>query len=171
MTRITLYVLGIFLIAISPCAAVEKDLNLTVLKKAYHWLCQATEEEGANKSTLNEPADLSNADHLWDLYKDIMKNSVVLIRKYPKKVWDKLDSLFTHENKDILPLITFYLYSAERKDKTLRYYEAFQVTVSPANQENLWVALIPYPDPSSPKHLNYSVLIMDLANHRLIPKD
>lgn len=170
MTRLALYVIGILLIASSPRAAVEKDLNLAVLKKAYHWLCTTT-EEGSENIPAYEPADLSNVEHLWDLYKDIMKNSVVLIRKYPKKVIDKLESLFTHDNKDILPLITFYLYSVEKKDKTLRYYDAFKVTVSPANQENLWVALIPYTDPSAPKHANYSVLIMDLVNHRLITKD
>jgi hypothetical protein len=160
-----------FLIASSPRAAVEKDLNLAALKKAYHWLCQATEEENSDTHTLNETVDLSNVEHLWDLYKDIMKKSVVLIRKYPKKVSDKLEALFTHENKDILPLITFYLYSVEKKDKTLRYYDAFKVTVSPANQENLWVALIPYTDPSAPKHSNYSILVMDLVNHRVISKD
>jgi hypothetical protein len=171
MTRLTVYFLGLLLLASSPRAAVEKDLNLAVLKKAYYWLCQTTEEENANNQPVNETVDLSNVEQLWDQYKDIMRNSVVLIRKYPKKVLDKLDTLFTHENKDILPLITFYLYSVEKKDKTIRYYDAFKVIVAPANQENLWVALIPYTDSSSPKHSNYSILIMDLVSHRLISKD
>lgn len=171
MIRLTAYLIGLLILVSTPYARAEKDLNLAALKKAYHWLCQATEEENLAAETLKDSVDLSNVDRLWDLYKDLMKQSIVLIRKYPKKVSDKLETLFTHDNKDILPLITFYLYSVERKNKTLRYYEAFKVTILPLNQENLWVALIPYTDPSAPKYLNYSVLIMDLNSHRLISKD
>ncbi|GEM_PF-2107965 len=153
-------------------AAVEKDLNLAILKKAHHWLTLVSEEE--EKTTPDKANclhDISNARSAWDNYKTVMKQSIVLIRKYPRKVTEKLSDVFTHENRDILPLIAFYIYSTERKDKTFRYYDAFNVTVVPLNQDNLWVALIPFSDSTGSKQINYSVLIMDLKNNRILVKD
>jgi hypothetical protein len=151
-------------------AAIEKDLNLAALKKAYTWLISASEEETAidpNKSAV----DLSNVESVWNAYKEIMKQSIVLIRKYPKKIQDKLPTLLNHENKDILPLIAFYLYAVERQDKTLRYYDAFNVMITPVNQDNLWVAVLPFTDSKNPKFNNYSVLILDMKHQRLLTKD
>jgi hypothetical protein len=167
--RFTIYVMLLCLFPLH--AALEKDLNLAVLKKAHAWLMLVTEEE---KTTLDKPKDthdLSNVDNAWDNYKDVMKQSIVLIRKYPRKVIEKLPDVFTHENRDILPLIAFYMYTTERKDKTFRYYDAFNVIVAPANHDNLWVALIPFTDATGSKHTNYSILIIDLNNNRILVKD
>ena len=164
--------LCLLLLFLTPLSAkIEKDLNLAVLKKAHHWLSLITEEGKPVTDKPKECNDLTNVENAWDSYKDLMKQSVVLIRKYPRKVADKLSGLFTHEHKDILPLIAFYIYSTERKDKTFRYYDAFNVIVAPANQENLWIALIPFADTPGSKQNNYSVLIMDLNNNRILIKD
>ena len=162
---------AVFLCLTPLHAMLEKDLNLAVLKKAYHWLLKVSEEEKLCGDKPNDKQNLINVDSAWDNYKDVMKHSITLIRKYPKKINDKLSDLFTHDNRDILPLIAFYVYSTERKDKTFRYYDAFNVSVIPANQDNLWVALIPYTDTTGTKQTNYSVLLMDLNNHRLFVKD
>jgi hypothetical protein len=169
MMRLGLFLVLLFLTSLS--AKVEKDLNLAVLKKAHHWLVLVAEEENSSNDKLKECTDLTNVENTWDTYKDLMKQSVVLIRKYPRKVVEKLSELLTVENKDILPLVAFYMYTTERKDKTFRYYDAFKVVVVPANQENLWVALIPFTDTAGSKQSNYSVLIMDLNNNRILVKD
>ena len=164
--------LSLLLLFLTPLSAkIEKDLNLAVLKKAYHWLAVIAEEEKTVMDKSKECNDITNVENAWDSYKDLMKHSIVLIRKYPRKVADKLSELLTQENKDILPLVAFYIYTTERKDKTFRYYDAFNVIVAPANQENLWVALIPFADASGSKQTNYSVLIMDLNNNRILVKD
>lgn len=165
------FTLCMLLLCVFPLhAKLEKDLNLAVLKKAHQWLMLVTEEETIPDKS-NDYHDLSNVENVWDNYKDVMKQSIVLIRKYPKKVTEKLSDLFTHENRDILPLIAFYIYATERKDKTFRFYDAFNVNVAPANQDNLWIALIPFTDSTGSKHNNYSVLIIDLNNHRILVKD
>lgn len=167
--KLGLYVLLLFLTPLS--AKIEKDLNFAVLKKAYHWLALTAEEEKTLIDKSKECTDITNVENAWDTYKDVMKHSIVLIRKYPRKITDKLSELLTHENKDILPLIAFYIYTTERKDKTFRYYDAFNVSIVPANHENLWVALIPFADTPGSKQNNYSVLIMDLNNNRILVKD
>jgi hypothetical protein len=167
------FVICLMLLFLTPLSAkIEKDLNLAVLKKAHHWLALVAAEEHAQQpDKLKESADLTNVENAWDNYKDLMRQSIVLIRKYPRKVTEKLSELLTLENKDILPMIAFYIYTTERKDKTFRCYDAFNVTVVPANQENLWVALIPFAGADGSKHTNYSVLIMDLNNNRILVKD
>lgn len=165
-------ILCVLLVCLSSShASLEKDLNLSALKKAHQWLLLATEEEKTSTDKNKETHDLSNLDNAWDNYKDIMKQSIVLVKKYPRKVAEKLADVFTHNNRDILPLIAFYIYTAERKDKTFRYYDAFNVLVAPANQDNLWIALIPFSDSTGVKQSNYSVLIMDLNSNRLLVKD
>ncbi len=163
------FLLLLFLTPVS--AKIEKDLNLAVLKKAHNWLVLVAEEEKTITDKSKECNDITNVENAWDSYKDLMKQSIVLIRKYPRKVADKLSELLPHENKDILPLIAFYIYTTERKDKTFRYYDAFNVIVAPVNQENLWIALIPFADTPGAKQNNYSVLIMDLNNNRILVKD
>lgn len=164
--------LSLLLLFLTPLSAkIEKDLNLAVLKKAYNWLALVAEEKKTVADKSKECTDITNVESAWDAYKDLMKHSIVLIRKYPRKVADKLSELLTHENKDILPLVAFYIYTTERKDKMFRYYDAFNVIVAPANQDNLWVALIPFSDTAGSKQTNYSVLIMDLNNNRILVKD
>lgn len=167
--RYTLYVMLLCLFPLH--GALEKDLNLAVLKKAHHWLTLVTEEEKTTAKYPKDLHDISNVNNAWDNYKDVMRQSIVLIRKYPRKVIEKLSDVFTHENRDILPLIAFYIYTTERKDKTFRYYDAFNVTIAPVNQDNLWVALIPFADSTGSKQINYSVLIIDLNNNRILVKD
>lgn len=169
MMKLGLCLLLLFLTPLS--AKVEKDLNLAALKKAHHWLTSVAEEEKNTSDKSRECSDLTNVENTWDNYKDLMKQSIVLIRKYPRKICDKLSELLTHENKDILPLVAFYIYATERKDKTFRYYDAFNVIVAPVNQENLWIALIPFSDGVGSKHHNYSVLILDLNNNSILAKD
>ncbi len=161
----------LFLLCSPLNAAVEKDLNLAALKKAYAWLLTVSEEAAPSTEPLTESLDLSNNERVWDAYNDIMKRSLVLVRKYPKKVNEQLSLLFTQDNKDILPLVAFYIYSAERTIKSFYYYDPFNTLITPANQENLWVALIPYDDPARPKVTNYSVLIMDLNHKKTFTKD
>jgi hypothetical protein len=149
--------------------AVEKDLNLSALKKAYSWLVNVSEETPSVEP--KTVSDLNNIDNLWDSYKDLMKRSIVLIRKYPKKIFEKLPTLLDQSNQDIFPLIAFYLYSIERQDKTLRYYDAFNVTVTPMNHDNLWIAAIPFKDSENSTYSNYSILIIDFNNRRILTKD
>lgn len=160
-------------------AAMEKDLNLGRLKKAHHWLVKACEDESLLEAdetpTEGKLTGLSNIENVWDVYKSFMKRSIVIVRKYPRKVSEKLSTLFNQENSDILPLVAFYLYSAEKsgekKDKTLRYYDAFNTHVVPANQDNVWVGLIPFTDNAHPTVNDYSVIILDVNNQRILIKD
>lgn len=164
------FILYLLLILLIPShGAVEKDLNLSALKKAYSWLLEVSEEPLSVEQKTTP--DLTNIENLWDSYKDLMKRSIVLIRKYPKKVHEKLSTLLNHANQDIFPLIAFYLYSVERQDKTLRYYDAFNVTVAPMNPDNLWIAAIPFKDSENSTHSNYSILIIDFNNNRVLTKD
>lgn len=164
------FILYLLFVCIIPCyGSIEKDLNLSTLKKAYYWLLEASEEPISEEPKSNP--DLNNLDNLWDSYKDFMKRSIVLIRKYPKKINEKLSDLLNKTNQDIFPLISFYLYSVERKDKTLRYYDAFNVKVVPMNHDNVWLASIPFTDTANPSYKNYSILIIDFNNHRILTKD
>lgn len=168
MRRI-MYLVLFFIIPLH--ATVEKDLNLASLKKAHHWLTECVAEETSQEEQKTETVDINNVENTWDAYKNIMRKSIALIRKYPKKIREKISSLFKKENNDILPLIAFYFYVTEKKEKTLRYYDAFNTLAMPANQENLWVILIPFTDSNNSKLNDYSVLIIDLNNGRFLAKD
>lgn len=150
--------------------SIQKDLNFTALKKAQVWLLKSIESSDETSSSENI-TDLTNKDHVWDVYLSIIKLSFSLVKKYPQKIQEHLPELFNHENKDILPLIIFYLYASRKKAKILQYYDMFNTMVTPVNQNNLWIALIPFNETSSSKNINYATIILDMQNNRLLFKD
>lgn len=151
-------------------AGTEKDLNLETLKKAHTWLLDVSQEANVFGEEIAMGVDLSNVDSVWDGYKLLMKKSIILMKKYPKKIAKNITETFCKNNADILPILTFYMYAGGRKGQSLRYYDAFNTTVRAFNPD-LWVALIPFQDPKNPTLTNYSVLILDLKNHEFITKD
>lgn len=159
-----------FFLTTATHGSIQKDLNFTALKKAQTWLLTQIEssEETASSESIT---DLTNKDHVWDVYLSIMKTSSSLVKRHSQKIQEHLSELFNHENKDILPLIIFYIYSSRKKAKTLQYYDVFNIMLAPVNQNNLWIALIPFNETPSSKNTNYATVILDMQNNRLLFKD
>lgn len=147
----------------------EKDLNLATLKRAYKWILHTSEEKPSLEDTTI--VDLQAKEKVWDAYENLIKKSIQLVKMYPKKIKAKMSELFKRDNRDILPILAFYMYTTEKKDRLLRYYDMFNTIVVPVNQEDLWVAMIPFNDAKNTKINNYSILIIDIPNNRFVAKD
>ncbi|MCP5322932.1 MAG: hypothetical protein H6492_02885 [Candidatus Paracaedibacteraceae bacterium] len=151
--------------------AIQKDLNFTALKKAQSWLLNSIETSNEILDSSENITDLTNTDHVWNVYLSIIKSSLSIVKKHPQKIQDHLHELFNHKNKDILPLIIFYLYASKKKGKTLQYYDIFNIEVAPVNQNNLWIVLIPFNEISSSKKINFTAIILDMQNNQIFFKD